>query len=124
LYNVYSQATFTQRAAVAALRTPADVLDERRRLASAAWQRAHEALRVPHTSVEGGLYTLLDLTAYVDGADAFLGRCIDAGVTLAPGTAFGGHLDRHARLCFTAVEPSLLAPALDIVNSVYEEGVR
>jgi aspartate/methionine/tyrosine aminotransferase len=33
---------------------------------------------------------------------------LDAGVSISPGEQFGRGFERHARLCFTAVEPARL----------------
>jgi aspartate aminotransferase/N-succinyldiaminopimelate aminotransferase len=119
LYSVYSVATVAQRAAAAALATSPNELGRRRQLAAAAWEMTHELLRVPHTEAGGGLYTLLDLTACGADPDRFLAACTDAGVSLSPGAAFGAVARRHARLCYTAVPPDILRPAIEVINTVY-----
>lgn len=119
LYSVYSVATFAQRAASAALATPAAELDSRRALAAAACRTAMATLRVPHTPVAGGLYAFLDLRACAGGTADFIDRCIEAGLTLAPGAAFGARYASYARLCFTAVEPPSLRRALAALNRTY-----
>ena len=119
LYSAYSVATTSQQAATAALRTSPTELDERHRVVATTWQLVDELLDVPHTPVSGGLYTLLDLAEFPGGVLAFLDRCLQAGVSLSPGNAFGAAASRYARLCFTAAPPALLRRALEIVNDVY-----
>lgn len=119
LYSTYSVTTTSQWAALTALTTSPSELDRRRLLAAAAWRLTDGLLEVPHTSVAGGLYTLLDLTECAVRPERFLQSCLDAGVSLSPGAAFGSAADQHARLCFTAVEPSTLRLAIEIINEVY-----
>lgn len=121
LFSVYSVSTASQFAAFDALGTPAATLAERRGLAQDAWRFVHAALEIPHSRVDGGLYTLLDLSGWGPGTAHFLDRCLAAGVTLAPGSAFGGHCARYARLCFTAVEPEALRRGVTRLNEVWEE---
>lgn len=45
-------------------------------------------------------------------AEAFLRRCLDAGVLLTPGAASGKDYESWARLCFTAIPPAELEDAL------------
>jgi len=55
---------------------------------------------------EGGTFLFFDVGKHLDerGLDAFLARCADQGILLAPGTSFGPY-PTWVRLCFTAVEP-------------------
>jgi len=61
---------------------------------------------------EGGTFLFFDLERHLRPGEAplrFLERCVDAGVTLMPGSAAGHAFDRWARLCFTTVpEPELV----------------
>jgi aspartate aminotransferase/N-succinyldiaminopimelate aminotransferase len=120
-YSAYSLSTISQRAGVIALAMSDEALDERRELAAAAWRTTHRELIVPHTFVEGGLYTFLDLSDCSDDTDTFVNRCVDSGVTLAPGIAFGRHHAGYVRLCFTAVGPQRLGRALDTINEIYQK---
>jgi aspartate aminotransferase len=122
LYSIDGVSSVAQFAAFEALATPLSALDERRALAREARDAAESTLKVPHTTVEGGLFTFLDVSGYAAGAEAFLRRCVEAGVSLAPGAAFGGHCADHCRLCFTAVPIAELTDAIDRVNTVYLEG--
>jgi aspartate aminotransferase len=120
LYSIYSLSTAAQAAAANALATPADELARRKALAREARDLALRSLAIPHTHVAGGLYTFLDLTSWRDGdLDAFLDTCVAAGVTVAPGVAFGRHCHRHARLCFTAVTTEALQRGIERLNRVY-----
>ncbi|MFF9347279.1 pyridoxal phosphate-dependent aminotransferase [Streptomyces sp. NPDC014734] len=121
LHTLYSVSTAAQFAAYEALATPAAELADRRRLAAEAGRLATGALEIPHTPVTGGLYTFLDLRAHGDG-EAFVRRCAEEGVGLAPGRVFGAHCDTWARLCFTAAPPQTVCDAVHRINKVYGEG--
>ena len=125
LYGIYSVATLSQAAALRALDTPGAELERRRARAAAAWSFVHETLEVPHTAVDGGLYTFLDLRGLDrregGGTAGFLEGCLAAGVALAPGVAFGGHCQGWARLCFTAVGERDLELGVERVNKVWRE---
>jgi N-succinyldiaminopimelate aminotransferase len=56
---------------------------------------------------QGGTFLFPDVSAHLDerGLDGFLQRCVERGLLLAPGTAFGPWPTR-VRLCFTAVDPA------------------
>src|SRR5258706_178853 len=72
--------------------------------------------RVP----QGSTYLFLDLRQYSAGYDCMsvLERIAEAGVLLAPGSAFGAQYDGWARLCFTAVDPDRLVVGIERVNHV------
>ncbi len=119
LHSTYSVATPSQFAARRALDVAPRRIAAQREHVRRARDLTMATLDVPHSRVDGGLYTLLDLAGYPDGASAFLDRCLDAGVSLAPGSAFGARCADHARMCFTAVDHDALVEAIDRVNRVY-----
>lgn len=123
LHSVYSVATTSQFAAYDALSTPDEELAQRRALAADAWSAVDETLAVPHSTASGGLYTLLDLRAWPFGTQDFLARCSAAGVSLAPGEAFGPACSDYARLCYTAGPPAAVAAAVEAINEVWRAGV-
>jgi aspartate/methionine/tyrosine aminotransferase len=122
LYSIDGVSSLAQFAAFEALDVPSRELERRRRLAAACRDAAQNTLKIPHTASSGGLFTFLDLTGYRAGPDTFLRRCIEAGVSLAPGEAFGEHCENHARLCYTAVPAEVLTSAIDRINRIYLEG--
>ena len=117
LHTLYSVATPPQHVALRALDVAPEALAARRARARSARDLVHARLSVPHTRVEGGLYTFLDLRD-LDAA-AFAERAVVAGVSVAPGEAFGAAYGGWARLCFTAVDESLLPVAIDRLNAAY-----
>ncbi len=119
LHSTYSVATTSQYAAHRALAVPAERLEAQRRDVRRARDLTMELLAVPHTRVDGGLYTFLDLSGWAPGAVHFVDRCVTAGVSLAPGRAFGARCADHARLCFTAVDLPTLEEALTRINLIY-----
>ncbi|MGH2689242.1 MAG: pyridoxal phosphate-dependent aminotransferase [Actinomycetota bacterium] len=122
LYSAYSVATTSQFAALRALGTSRQEMLARGRLVEGAWHSVHASLEPPHTRAEGGLYTFLDLAGWPAGPDDFLGCCLAAGVTLAPGRSFGRHCSGWARLCFAAVRPEVLHEGIARVNQVWARG--
>jgi aspartate/methionine/tyrosine aminotransferase len=71
-----------------------------------------------------GAYVFLDLSSYAQG-DIWraIDAGLDAGVSLAPGEAFGPSFQGWARLCFTAVPPEELAWGLPRLRAALE-GLR
>lgn len=122
LYSIDGVSSLAQFAAFEALNTPPEELESRRMLAKACRDAVETSLRIPHTTSAGGLFTFLDLTSYSAGADVFLRRSIEMGVSLAPGGAFGEHCASHARLCYTAVPAEVMTPAIRLINQIYLEG--
>lgn len=64
----------------------------------------------------GGAFVFLDLRERVADGDALLQwllECMDQGVSLAPGVAFGDDFARFSRLCYTAVPPERLEVGLE-----------
>jgi aspartate/methionine/tyrosine aminotransferase len=123
-HSTYHAGHMGQRMALASLED--DPRAERRKRLDAARSGASltvEALRglVPFQEPEGGAFVLLDLRDRAADEAAtldLLGRCLDAGVSLAPGSAFGSRFGRFARVCFTSVPPDRLAVGLNRLKSV------
>jgi aspartate/methionine/tyrosine aminotransferase len=87
-----------------------DAYRQARQIAMASMVRAG----ISHVPCRGGTYLFLDLSPVASRTTArgVLEHCIDHGVLLAPGEAFGEAFHGWARLCFTAVGPETLAAAL------------
>jgi aspartate aminotransferase len=120
LYAIYSHSTAAQAAAVLALSTSDDELAWRKARVREIRELVHRALEIPAPRGTGGLYAFLDLSAWRGGDfEGFLDHCVAAGVTVAPGIAFGQRCASFARLCFTAVPGDQLAHAIERLNQVY-----
>jgi N-succinyldiaminopimelate aminotransferase len=94
-------------------------LAQARSLYADAARSAARALGVPVPA--GGTFVFFDTRAHRrpgETAQAFLARCVAAGVVLTPGVAAGQAYADWARLCFTSVPPDELACALDCLRSV------
>lgn len=120
LHSLYSVSTASQFVAYQALGDQAATEDVHRRRVKTALDLTRTRLEVPHSPAEGGFYTALDLGGYEGGVARFLRNCIDRGVSLAPGSAFGD--PDSVRLCFTVVERDALEEGLDVINAVYRSG--
>jgi N-succinyldiaminopimelate aminotransferase len=78
-----------------------------------------DALQLPVPA--GGTFGFFDVSAHRragEDTQALLGRCLDAGVLLTPGSACGKDFEGWARLCFTVVGPTQLEQAMQRLRSV------
>lgn len=70
---------------------------------------------------EGGTFLFLDLADYLnerkEPLERLLERCADQGLLLAPGPSFGPYPD-HARLCFTAADPSVTLRGIETLAAI------
>jgi N-succinyldiaminopimelate aminotransferase len=119
-HTIYNVPQAMQRAAHAALVGGTAFLDTTRARYRAARDLAHERITAPSRVPQGSTYLFLDLRQYSAGCDCIgvLERIAEAGVLLAPGSAFGAQYEGWARLCFTAVDPDRLVVGIDRVNHV------
>jgi len=119
-HTIYNVPQAMQRAAHAALVGGTAFLDATRARYRAARDLAHARITAPSRVPQGSTYLFLDLRGYSAGCDCMgvLERIAEAGVLLAPGSAFGAQYEGWARLCFTAVDPDRLVVGIDRVNQV------
>jgi N-succinyldiaminopimelate aminotransferase len=118
-HAVYNVPVAMQRAALVALLGGSRFLDDARARYRAARDRALAKLRATAACPPGGAYLWLDLRA-LSGDDCMpvLERIAEAGVLLAPGSAFGTTCGGFARLCFTGVSEERLDEGIDRINRV------
>ena len=122
-YQTYCAPRPMQLGGACALREGDGWLGEARRLYAEAGRRAADALRLPKP--EGGTFLFFDARPHMGEGESLmglLGRCLDAGVLLTPGSASGEHYDTFVRLCFTAVPPEELSDALARLSGVLFPG--
>jgi aspartate/methionine/tyrosine aminotransferase len=126
-HSTYHCSRSAQRMAIAALEAD-DAAEDR--AARCAMARDGAALvdatltAVPFHRAQAGAFVLLDLrerAADDEAGLALLSRCLDVGVSLAPGTAFGASWGRFARLCYTATPPEQLEEGLRRLQGVLAE---
>ncbi len=118
-YQTYCAPRPMQLAAVRALDEGDGWLAEARAAYRAAGFEAADALGIARPA--GGTFLFFDASPYMSQGEpllGFLGRCLDAGVLLTPGSACGRDYDRWVRLCFTSVPPAELREALDRLRTV------
>jgi aspartate/methionine/tyrosine aminotransferase len=90
------------------------------------YRRGREVLRehlhLSHRDPQAGGFAWLDLrplgVSDAAGTERFLQACLDVGVALAPGHVFGKDFGAFARLCYTVVDPEVLADAIQRINAV------
>ena len=120
-YNIAGPPTFVQHAGIVALRDgeahvaqSRAAFEERRDLV---FRRLSSLNRIGMAKPKGAFYAFFSVEGEANSL-AFAKRILhDAGVGLAPGTAFGDVGEGYLRLCF-AVRPALLNQALDRLERV------
>lgn len=112
--SIYNVSLLMQRAALVALSECGETVSETSRTALEARDILCDALGslegISFTPPEGGAYVFADLSRVLGDADCFelLDACLDEGVVFSPGVGFGAAYEKHARFCFTAMEPERL----------------
>ncbi|MBI5515711.1 MAG: pyridoxal phosphate-dependent aminotransferase [Deltaproteobacteria bacterium] len=123
-FQTYCASRPSQVAAGRALREGEAWVSRARALYQAAGARAAEVFGVP--APEAGTFLFVPVGRWLREGEGdcsgFLGRCLDAGVLLTPGTACGEDFTEYVRLCFTAVPPEALEEALGALSAVLREG--
>lgn len=122
-FDSYCAARPMQLAGARALREGAAWLEEARRAYLEAGRAAAAVAGVP--SPDAGTFLFFDVSPFLrpgEALEAFLERCLEAGVLLTPGTACGRDYATWVRLCFTAVPPPDLALALERLSGVLRAG--
>lgn len=73
--------------------------------------------RLGVTRPEGSTFLFFDVAHALDdrGLEGLLGDCVDQGLLVGPGPAFGAGYDTWVRLCFTAVEPERTLRGVDVL---------
>ena len=120
-YNIAGPPTFVQHAGIVALRDgeahvaqSRAAFEERRDLV---FRRLSSFNRIGMAQPKGAFYAFFSVEGEANSL-AFAKRILhDAGVGLAPGTAFGDVGEGYLRLCF-AVRPALLNQAMDRLERV------
>lgn len=112
-HTFYAAPTASQLAAARALAGPGDDWVRAARAQYAA-TGAEAARRLGVPPPQGSTFLFLDVARYLDerGLPGLLEDCADQGLLLAPGPSFGP-FPRHARLCFTAVDPQATLRGVD-----------
>lgn len=121
-FFTYCAPTPMQHAAAHILRQDDSLLQQTRERYMGAAAMAADALAVPRPCA--GTFLFFDtrtLRRDNEDTEAFLLRCLEAGVMLTPGAASGKHFTDWARLCFTVVSPTELAQALAQLQEVIRQ---
>ena len=114
-HTFYSAPTAAQIAGERALRGAADewvvnAAQQYSRLGAAAAQRL--GVEAP----QGSTFLFVDVAPVLDarGLDGFLSDCVDKGLLLAPGPAFGPY-PTHVRVCFTSATPEIIREGIEVL---------
>jgi len=118
-HSVYNVPVAMQRGALGALRAGGPWLAEAKARYIAARDRARSRLHAPAANPPGGAYLWVDFRRWTgDDCMPILEKVAEAGVLLAPGSAFGAACGGFARLCFTGVDEERLDEGIDRINGV------
>jgi N-succinyldiaminopimelate aminotransferase len=104
-HTAYSTSTAAQHAVGRAIAGPGQAwIDDAVAQYASLGRDAAAVLGVPEP--EGSTFLFLDVADQLDGAGlpGFLERCVQAGLLVAPGPAFGPY-PTHVRVCFTCAPP-------------------
>lgn len=118
-HTFYSTPTAAQLAALRAIESGAG--DRWAAAASAQYRevgrRAAERLGVPAPG--GSTFLFLDVADVLDetGLEGLLQRCVQVGLLVAPGPAFGP-FPHHVRVCFTCAPPDVVMRGIDALAGV------
>jgi aspartate/methionine/tyrosine aminotransferase len=120
-YNIAGPTTFVQHAGIVALRDgeahverSRAAFEERRDLV---YRRLSALNRIGMVKPKGAFYAFFSVEGESDSLALAKRILHDAGVGLAPGTAFGDVGEGYLRLCFAA-SPALLNEAIDRLERV------
>ena len=119
-HAVYSTATASQVAAQRCLDGRGDAwLDEVRPRYRQMGERAASRLGVP--APEGSTFLFLDLRERLgtDDLAAFLSKCVDRGLFVAPGPSFGPY-PTAIRVCFTSAPPEVVERGVEVLASLLD----
>ena len=118
-HSLYNVPVAMQRAALAAMRAGEPFLAAARERYRGARDRARARLVAPAATPPGGAYLWVDFRRWSgDDCMPVLANIAEAGVLLAPGSAFGDAYGGFARLCFTGVAEARLDEGIDRINGV------
>ncbi len=117
-HSVYNVPVLAQRVAAAALVDGRDWMEETRLRYRKALDLVTSRLKCPFHRPRGGSYIFFDTSLMAPDVWTFIDRALEAGVSLAPGEAFGSGFSSFVRLCFTAVDLPQLKDAIERLNSV------
>jgi len=119
-HTVYNPPSGAQAVGLAALGCGESYFQDQRDRARRARDRMLSHLRVPHDVPAGGAFVFVNLRDVLGGRplDDLLEACVERGLLLAPGVAFGSPYADWARLCFTACPEDQLETAVMILNDV------
>jgi N-succinyldiaminopimelate aminotransferase len=111
-HTFYAAPTASQLAAQRALEGGAPWVARARDLYRAAGEDAARVLGLPAPA--GSCFLFFDVAPQLGEGDvhAFLERCLDDGIALAPGASCGRDYPTWVRICFTAAEPARVAEAV------------
>lgn len=115
-HTTYQASTWSQAVVLAAL-PHADAHVDRSLVKTR--ERARRATLELGVSPEprAGMFAFFPIPEHDQTPETFFLRCIEHGVSLAPGRIFGAGFERFARLCFTVTSDDALDLALERVNA-------
>jgi aspartate/methionine/tyrosine aminotransferase len=112
-HTFYSAPTAGQVAAARVLEIGGPWLDACRGAYRSAGEAAAQALGVPPPAAGTFLFVDVSRALGPGGLEAFLHRCLDENLVLAPGTSCGAVYEQHVRVCFTSAPPDVVGRGIE-----------
>ena len=115
IHAFYSTPTASQLAACRALDGRGDAwIDDVRERYREMGNRAADRLGIARP--EGSTFLFPDVADCLDdrGLTGFLGKCVERGLLVAPGTSFGPY-STHVRVCFTCASPDVVDRGIEVL---------
>ncbi|MFQ5638612.1 MAG: pyridoxal phosphate-dependent aminotransferase [bacterium] len=83
-----------------------------------------EKLQIDFYTPEGAYFIFFPTEKYLSGCnyEQLVEACLDSGVSIAPGDAFGKDFTSWIRLCFTGESPQRLETGIERLNRIFTQG--
>ncbi len=120
VHQYYSPATIAQQMMIEPVQNRREWQDRFVQECQATRNRCSELLKADHHLPEGAYYLFFSIKDYLSGRDYWqvIDDCLDAGISVAPGSDFGQDYPDFIRVCFAGEPPQRIELAMQRLNRV------